>query len=167
MSAAIALILLALYVGGRGFFHSRAVDMLLSRDYHGEPPQRAGVFASSSSPLDWRGVVATPRLHWRNCDISLWGGAAFDPDQAVAHYKPEDSAAISAAQNTDDAKLFLSYARFPLASVSPRDDGFEVELRDLRFPAGDHSADNVFVSVRVDGHSQVSDESLRYAHRRR
>jgi hypothetical protein len=140
--------------------------VLLSRDYHGEPPQRAGAFASSSSPLEWRGVVATSTT-LEELDLSMLSGGSFDPDQALAHYKPEESAAITAAQNTDDAKLFLSYARFPLASVAPRDHGFEVELRDLRFPAGDHSADNVIVSVRVDGHSQVSDESLRYAHRRR
>lgn len=166
VAALVTLSLLALYVGGRGFLHSRAVDLLLSRDYHGEPPQRAGAFPSPSNPLEWRGVVATPST-LEEIDISMLAGAPFDPDQAVAHYKPEDSPAISVAQNTDDAKLFLRYARFPLASVAPRDDGFEVELRDLRFPAGDHSADNVIVSVRVDGRSQVTDESLRYAHARR
>jgi membrane-bound metal-dependent hydrolase YbcI (DUF457 family) len=166
LAALVTLILLALYVGGREFLHARAVDLLLSRDYHGEPPERAEAFPSSSNPLEWRGVVATPTTV-EELEISMLAGAAFDPDQALAHYKPEDSPAITAAQNTDDAKLFLGYARFPLASVAPRDDGFEVELRDLRFPAGDHSADNVIVNVRVDGHSRVTDESLRYAHARR
>jgi membrane-bound metal-dependent hydrolase YbcI (DUF457 family) len=166
VGAAIILILLALYVGGRGFLHARAVDLLLSRDYHGEPPQRAGAFASAANPFEWRGVVATASTV-EELQLSMLPGPAFDPDQAVAHYKPEDSAAIAAAQNTADAKLFLSYARFPMASVEPRDDGFEVELRDLRFPADDHSADNVIVSVRVDANSRGGDESLRYAHARR
>jgi membrane-bound metal-dependent hydrolase YbcI (DUF457 family) len=166
VGAAIVLILLGLYVGGRGFLHARALDLLLSRDYHGEPPQRAGAFASASNPFEWRGVVATASTV-EELQLSMLPGPAFDPDQAVAHYKPEDSAAISVAQNTDDAKLFLSYARFPMASVEPRDDGFEVELRDLRFPADDHSAENVIVDVRVDGTSRVRDESLRYAHAKR
>jgi hypothetical protein len=111
-------------------------------------------------------VVATASTV-EELQLSMLPGPAFDPDQAVAHYKPDDSVAINVAQNTDDAKLFLSYARFPMASVEPRDDGFEVELRDLRFPADDHSADNVIVSVRVDANSRVGDESLRYAHARR
>jgi membrane-bound metal-dependent hydrolase YbcI (DUF457 family) len=166
VAAMITLILLVLYAGGRGFLHSRALDLLLSRDYHGEPPEQAQAFPSPSNPLEWRGVVATSSTV-EELDISMLGSAAFDPDAAVAHYKPEDSAAITAAQNTDDAKLFLSYARFPLASVAPRNDDFEVELRDLRYPAGDHSADNVIVTVRVDGRSRVSDENLRYAHARR
>jgi inner membrane protein len=166
VGAAITLILLALYVGGRGFLHARTVDLLLSRDYHGEPPQRAGAFASASNPFEWRGVVATPATV-EELQLSMLPGPAFDPDQMVAHYKPDDSAAITAAQNTDEGKLFLDYARFPLAAVEPRDDGFEVELRDLRFPADDHSADNVVVSVRVDDNSGVKDESLRYAHARR
>jgi membrane-bound metal-dependent hydrolase YbcI (DUF457 family) len=166
VGAAIILILLGLYVGGRGFLHARAVDLLLSRDYHGEPPQRAGAFASAANPFEWRGVVATASTV-EELQLSMLPGPAFDPDQAVAHYKPDDSAAIAAAQNTADAKLFLSYARFPMASVEPRDDGFEVELRDLRFPADDHSADNVIVSVRVDANSRVRDGSLRYAHARR
>jgi membrane-bound metal-dependent hydrolase YbcI (DUF457 family) len=166
VGAAITLLVLAVYVGGRGFLHARAVDLLLSRDYHGEPPQRADGFASASNPFEWRGVVATPATV-EELQLSMLPGPPFDPDQAVTHYKPDDSAAISAAQNTDDAKLFLSYARFPLASVSPRDDGFELELRDLQFPTDDHSADNVIVDVRVDGESRVKDQSLRYAHARR
>jgi membrane-bound metal-dependent hydrolase YbcI (DUF457 family) len=166
VGAAITLLLLAGYVGGRGFLHARAVDLLLSRDYHGEPPQRAGAFASASTPFEWRGVVATASTV-EELQLSMLPGPPFDPDQAVAHYKPQDSGAITAAQNTDDGKLFLSYARFPLAALEPRDDGFEVELRDLQFPADEHSADNVMVDVRVDGNSRVREESLRYAHARR
>ncbi|HEY0704789.1 MAG TPA: metal-dependent hydrolase, partial [Candidatus Acidoferrales bacterium] len=50
-AATVTLILIVLYVGGRGFLHWRVVDLLLSRDYQGEAPQKAGAYPSSTDPL--------------------------------------------------------------------------------------------------------------------
>lgn len=161
-AAVVTLVLIVLYIGGRGILHSRAVDLLRSRDYHGQPPENAGAFPSSSNPFAWRGLVSTP-VAIEELNISLSPGAAFDPDQAISHYKPDQSAAIAAAQNTGDGKIFLNYARFPLATAEPLDTGFEVTLRDLRFPAHDTSIEDVMLDVRTDANSQIIQQRLRFA----
>lgn len=161
-AAVVTLVLIVLYIGGRGVLHSRAVDLLQSRDYHGQPPENAGAFPSSSNPFAWRGLVSTP-VAIEELNISLLPGTAFDPDQAISHYKPDQSAAIAAAQNTGDGKMFLNYARFPLATTEPLDTGFEVTLRDLRFPAHDTSIEDVMLEVRTDANSQIIRQRLRLA----
>jgi membrane-bound metal-dependent hydrolase YbcI (DUF457 family) len=161
-AATVTLVLLVTYVGARQMLHSRALDLLRSRDYHGQPPQKTGAFADSSNPFAWRGLVSTPDAI-DEIDVSLLAGATFDPDRAVPHYKPDDSPAIVAAQDTSDAKLFLAYARFPFATMEPQDTGFNVTLRDLRFPARDGSRDNIVVDVRLDANSQAGEQRTRYA----
>ena len=95
--------------------------------------------------------------------MSLAPGAGFDPDSAVPHYKPEDSPALDAAQNTPAAKLFLRYARFPLATLEREDDGYQFTLRDLRFESNDNSSDNIIVRVNLDTNLQVIQQEFRYA----
>jgi len=161
-AAIITLVVIVLYIGGRGILHSRASDLLRSRDYHGQPPQNAGAFASSSDPYAWRGLVSTP-VAIEELNVSMLPGAVFDPDRAISHYKPEQSAAIAAAQNTGDGKEFLNYARFPLATSEPTDTGFDVTLRDLRFPAHDTAIEDVMLDVRLDANSQIIQQQLRFS----
>jgi inner membrane protein len=161
-AARVVLVMVVLYAGGRMILHSRATELLRSRDYRGEAPQNVGAFAASSNPFAWRGLVSTSAAIYE-LNISLLPGAAFDPEQAVPHYKPEESAAIAAAQNTADGKLFLNYARFPLAAIEPQDTGPEVTIRDLRFPAGDKSIENTVLDTRVDSDSRIAAQQLRFA----
>jgi membrane-bound metal-dependent hydrolase YbcI (DUF457 family) len=156
------LILIVLYMGGRQVLHSRALDLLQSRDYYGRPSQKAGAFPASSNPFAWRGLVSTPTAI-EELNISLLPGAAFDPDRAISHYKPDQSATVAAAQNTSDGQLLLNYARFPLATIEPRDEGFDVTLRDLRFPARDTSIEDVVLDVKLDASSQLVRQQLRFA----
>jgi len=162
LAAVVTLILLGLYIGARGMLHSRATDLLRSRDYHGQPPQNAGAFPASSNPFAWRGLVSTVGAI-DEINILLLPGATFDPERALSHYKPEESATIAAAQKTAEASLFLTYARFPLATVEPLDPGFDVTIRDLRFPAGDGSLDNMVADVEVDANFQITAQRIRYA----
>ena len=161
-AARVALVMVVLYAGGRMILHSRATELLRSRDYRGEAPQNVGAFAASSNPFLWRGLVSTSAAI-DELKISLLPGAGFDPEHAVPHYKPEESAAIAAAQNTADGKLFLNYARFPLAAIEPQDAGREVTIRDLRFPAGDKSIENIVLDTRVDRDSRIAAQQLRFA----
>jgi inner membrane protein len=162
LAAIITLVLIVLYIGGRGMLHSRALDLLQSRDYHGQAPQRTGAFPFSSNPFAWRGLVSTP-ASIEEVNISLLPGAGFDPDRAASHYKPDQSAAIAAAQNTTDGKLFLNYARFPLAATEPLDRGSDLTLRDLRFAARDTSIEDLVLDVQLDANSQIIQQRLRFA----
>ena len=50
-AARIALAVVILYVGGRGILHSRATNLLRSRDYRGEAPQNVGGVRSIGQPV--------------------------------------------------------------------------------------------------------------------
>jgi membrane-bound metal-dependent hydrolase YbcI (DUF457 family) len=162
VAAIVTLLCLLIYLGARAGLHSRAVDELNAREYHGAPALAVGAFPSAISPLAWRGVVSTDN-DIEVIEISLAPGAGFDPDRAARHYKPEDSAALIAAQNTAAAKTFLTYARFPLASLEREDEGYRFRLRDLRFADGDRSADNIVVRVELGADLRVMREEFRYA----
>jgi len=162
LAAIITLLLLLIYVATRAGLHSRAVDELNSRDYRGAPPLATDAFPSALSPFAWRGLVSTDNAI-EVLEISLAPGAAFDPDRAIPHYKPEDSSALDAAQDTPAAKTFLQYARFPLASLEREDEGYQFTLRDLRFASSNHSADNIVVRVELTTNLRVVSQELRYA----
>jgi membrane-bound metal-dependent hydrolase YbcI (DUF457 family) len=162
LAAVITLLLLLIYLGARAGLHSRAIDQLNARDYNGQPALAAGAYPSSLSPFAWRGLVSTDNAI-DTIEMSLAPGAGFDPESAVPHYKPEDSPALGAAQNTLAAKLFLRYARFPLATLEREDDGFQFTLRDLRFESNDNSSDNIVVRVNLNSNLQVTHEEFRYA----
>ena len=161
-AAMVALAVVALYIGARAGLHSRVINLLVSRDYHGQPPQKSGAFPSGTNPFMWRGLVSTPGAI-DELNVSSLPGSTFDPERALTHYKPEDTPAIAAAENTSYGKLFLTYARFPLATVEPEGTGVDVTLRDLRFPADDRSIEDVMLDVELDENSQLIRQRMRYA----
>jgi inner membrane protein len=162
LAAIVTLLVLLIYFGARAGLHSRAVDELNAREYHGAPALSAGAFPSSISPLAWRGVVSTDN-DIEVIEISLAPGAGFDPERAVRHYKPEESAALEAGQNTAAEKTFLRYARFPLANLEREDEGYLFTLRDLRFADDDRSADNIVVRMELKADLRVKGDEFRYA----
>lgn len=161
-AAIIALSLQLAYIGARGLLHHRAVDLLLSREYRGRAPVFAGAFPRSLSPLAWRGVVFTDGTI-EDVNVSLAPGAEFNPDRSLTRYKPEDSAALAAGELTSTSKKFLDYARFPLASVYPVENGQRFELHDLQFSPGDRNPANIFVRVDFDSSLRVTRKEFLFA----
>jgi inner membrane protein len=130
--AIFGLLCVALVVAGRGFSHQRAIALLDSRDYRGQTPLVAAAFPMPSNPLLWSGVVETDNAVF-NLEVPLGPGREFDPELADVHFKPQSSLTLQNAVASPAAAEFLSFARFPLASVQPEGDGFRVRLRDMRF----------------------------------
>ena len=161
-AAIVTLLLLAAYLGARANLHGRAMGLLLSGEYHGREPLAAGAFPTTLSPWDWRGVVWTDDTI-EEVDVPLRQSADFDPDDSLTHYKPVDSPALEAGQQTAAARRFLRYARFPLASISRIEDGYRFELRDLRFPASDASPENMIVRVDFDSSLRAVRQEIRFA----
>ncbi len=146
-----ALALLAIYTGGRAILHMRAVQMLDSRLYRGEAPLAMGAFPDSLSPFKWQGVVVTENALIR-VDVPVLG-SAFDPESGRAYFKPEESAALDAARATPTASTFLSFARFPRAQIERTDQGFRVEITDLRFDV--HSPPGRVITAVIDLNPQA------------
>ena len=159
--AIVALALLVVYVGGRSVLHERALEMLRARIYHGETPLAAGAFPHAASPLAWSGIVETDGAI-NEVEVPLAPGRPFDPDSARAHFKPESSPALEAARKSEIAQEFLSFARFPLASVHKTGGGFRVELRDLRFASPLPGRRAPTAVIEVNRQAQVVHEELRF-----
>jgi membrane-bound metal-dependent hydrolase YbcI (DUF457 family) len=162
VGAAIALILLAGYLGFRADFHGRAVDLLLSREYHRRAALAAGAFPSATNPFDWRGVVITDATA-ELLDVPLGLNANFDPDSALTMYKPQESPPLAAGQSTPGARFFLSYTAFPFAEINHREADTRFELRDLRFSSSDTSPENIFYRVELNSALQVRSTEFVFA----
>jgi len=156
-AAIVTLVLLAAYFGARANLHSRAIDLILSREYHGRIALSAAAFPESSAPFSWRGIAETDNT-MEEVDVPLGPGDQFDADRSVTLFKPEDSPALAAGEKSEASQRFLLYAKVPFARVQPLEAGYRVEVRDLRFADDDELA-NVF--VRVDFNS-----SMRITHQR-
>ena len=162
--AILALVVLALYVGGRALLHEKAAAILEARSYRREFPRRVAAFPEATSPLEWRGIVETESA-MHQALVSLAPGASFDPDTGITIFKPEPSAILESAQQTRAARDFLSFARFPKATVQKTADGYTVEMRDLRFGALGDTSFAVMAIVELDLQGRVVSQDLRYQDR--
>lgn len=161
-AAIFALVILVLYVGARAGLHSKAMGLMVSREYLGKPPLSAAAFPLSSTPFIWRGLVSTDGTV-EELQTSLVPDAEFDPDRSFTRYKPEPSAALDAGENTQVAKTLLAYARVPFATVNRIEDGYRFELRDLRFAPNDTNPENIVARVDFNRNLQIEHEELRFA----
>jgi inner membrane protein len=148
----VTLALLALYFGWRADLHSRAVELLVSPEYHGRIALSAAAFPVSSAPYEWRGVVETDNT-MELVDVALGPGEELDSSRSETIFKPLSSPALAAGEDSSVARAFLHYAKVPFARVEPLEAGYRVEIRDLRFAEGDYQPANIF--VRIDFNSQV------------
>ena len=161
--AAIAtLVLLAAYFGERANLHSRAVDLVISREYHGRIALSAAAFPESSAPFSWRGIAETDNT-MEEVDVPLGPGDEFDSERSVTIFKPEDSPALTTGEKSASAKQFLLYAKVPFARVQPVEAGFRVEVRDLRFADDDDELANIFVRVDLNSSMQITHEGFYFA----
>ena len=159
--AIVGLALVALAIGGRAFAHHRAIALLDSRSYGDQTPLAVAAFPRPSNPLAWDGVVETDNAVV-NLEVPLGPGPDFDPERGDTHFKPQDSPALKNAIGTPLAAEFLSFARFPLASVQPEGDGFRVRLRDMRFAGELAGRRGVGCVVHLNAQSQVINERIEF-----
>ena len=160
LAGCIGLAVLFLYIGVRGMLQNRATTLLDSREYQGLAPLAVGAFPTTS-PFTWRGIASTEQS-LVEVDVPFMPGELFDPERSVPHAKPDESSAIDVASSAPVARAFLSFARFPLASVTTTDIGARVRFRDLRFEYSDKSPDNLAVEIVVLTNGQIIDQTVYY-----
>src|SRR6202035_2856979 len=125
--ATVGLIFVTLVVAGRAFAHERAIALLDSRNYRWQTPLAVAAFPRPSNPLLWSGVVETDNAIF-NLEVPLGPGREFAPALAHLHFMQQPSVTLNNAVSSSAAIEFLNFARFPLASVQPEGDGFQVRL---------------------------------------
>jgi inner membrane protein len=86
-------------------------------------------------PFHWDGVVATPDFFALAPVNSL--GPDVDPDDTLEiRYKPEETPVTLAAKNSYLGRVFLDWAKYPVAEtevLQPPEQGYIVHLQDLRY----------------------------------
>jgi membrane-bound metal-dependent hydrolase YbcI (DUF457 family) len=137
LGAVLTLLAMLAYTGARASLHADAVAALESRIYRGQIARRVAAFPEAASPFAWRGIVETESaLHL--VAVPVGPGASFNPQAGQTLFKPEPSAVLEAARDTEAARRFLAVARFPKATVERTPEGYRVVLRDLACaPAGE------------------------------
>src|SRR5579863_4552797 len=159
--AIFGLVFVALVIAGRVSAHQRAIALLDSRDYREQTPLEVAAFPKPSNPLLWSGVVETDNAVI-NLEVPLGPGREFDPELADVHFKPESSVTLQNGVASPAAIEFLSFARFPLASVQPEGDGFRVRLRDLRFASELAGRRGVIAVIDLNAQSLVIGERMEF-----
>jgi inner membrane protein len=157
-----ALVLVLIYVAARATLHGNAVAQLGAHTYRGESPRRLAAFADPVSLVTWHGVVETAT---QICTVTVPASESprFDPESGLCVHKPEDSTALTAAEQTEATKKFLQTARFPKASVGATEDGTEVAIRDARNSAEDETRFAVAVRVLLDQKGRVTSQEMLWA----
>jgi inner membrane protein len=159
--AIIGLVFVAMFIAVRAIAHQRAIALLDSREYRGQTPLVIAAFPKPSNPLLWSGVVETDNAVI-NLEVPVGPGREFDPELADVHFKPQPSVTLKNAVASSTAIEFLNYARFPLASVQPEGDGFQVRLRDMRFAHELAGRRGVIAVIDLNAQSLVIGEHLEY-----
>ena len=157
--AAVAFLLILIYISARAILHSSTTALLEPRTYHGESARKVGSFPSALSLITWHGIVETESL---TCFLEVPTGSAknFDPEAADCMHKPESSRELDAAQKTTIAQEYLKIARFPRASVAKTQDGFEVILRSMVDQAQDETRHRVAAAISLTAQYAVTGQTF-------
>ena len=155
--AILALSGMVLLWGLRDFSHRRALAQLGSNNYGEESPLRYGAFPEFS-PFHWKGVVETESAFHILEVNSL--ASTLDAERAEVLRKPEASPAIDVALKTHLGQVFMNFARFPWTQVEEDQDGYQVDVRDLRFGAG--SSGGFEATIELDDRLRLRSESFNF-----
>jgi len=160
--AIIALSLLVVYLGARGFLHSSSVSLLDPHSYSGESARKVGAYPDAFSVFQWHGVVETQSLLCL-ADVPTGFGKAFDPESAPCFHKPEASPELAAAQSSGVAQAFIRAVPFPRAAIAKSSEGSEIELRSMRDVAEHEIAHRIGARITLDPKSKITSERLVWA----
>jgi membrane-bound metal-dependent hydrolase YbcI (DUF457 family) len=162
VGAVVGFILVILYVGARADLHANVLATIEARSYRDESPRRAAAYPESVSLFTWHAIVETDRaLHELTVDAAP--GASFDPDNGTTLFKPESSPILEHAQNAEAARKFLRISSFPKASVEKTPEGYEVQIRDLRYNLSGEIRHEVVALVHTDSTGRALEDELLWA----
>ncbi len=159
--AIFSLCALAVVWGVRDLAHRRVLRQLDSHTYELEEPLRVGAFPAPANPLQWTGVVETETAFHVLSASALESDV--DAERTEVYRKPQPSAALTAAAKTRTGEIFLDFARFPWAQVSETVDGYDAELRDLRFLSLASGRQGFLAEIDLDKELRVRSQSFSFS----
>jgi len=160
--AMVCLMLIPSYWTVKAFSHRSALRDLESQSYISGHPVSFGAFPLFLNPFGWHGVVETSRaFHMRFAGWSPLPQTRTS-GRTRSLYKPEQMDILQAASKGNQAKAFLSFARYPLFQILPTPNGYEVEARDLRFEFAGRIRKAFRYRAELDNHLNILSERFRF-----
>ena len=146
--------------GLRDVAHRRVLGFLGTHTYSEQDPLRLAAFPSPLNPFEWTAVVETDGAYEVLPANALDNDV--DPRSAQQFRKPEASAAIEAALKTPSGRIFMDFARFPWAQAEENDEGFDVQIRDLRYYTN-YGPPRFLAEIELDKALRVRSESFSFS----
>ncbi len=146
--------------GLRDLAHRRVLGFLETHTYSEQDPRRVGAFPSPLNPFEWMGVVETDSAY----DV-LPANALdndVDPQSGQQFHKPDPSPAIDAALKTRTGRIFMDFARFPWTVSEENEEGFDLQIRDLRFYSN-YGGRGFLAEIELDKALRVRSESFSFS----
>lgn len=135
-----ALILLVSFEGLRFFSHERALAVMKSRLYQGNPPQLVAALPGTFNPFQWRGVVEGqsskgPFVLIVPVDVSpLDLARPYEPANGrVYDLIAPPAPLLDSVRRTRPFRVFEKFSQLPFWEVENAERGTRVSLLDLRF----------------------------------
>ena len=144
--------------GLRDVAHRRVLGFLEAHTYADQNALRVGAFPSPFNPFAWTGVVETDATYEVLPANALENDV--DPRSALQFHKPQASPALDAAMQTRTGRIFMDFARFPWAQTDESDEGFDVQIHDLRFYSS--NGGGFLAEIKMDKALRVSSESFSF-----
>jgi membrane-bound metal-dependent hydrolase YbcI (DUF457 family) len=159
VGAILGFIFIICYLGLRANLHATVLATVQARTYHGESARRSSAYAQAVSLFTWGAIVETDRA-LQELTVDAAPGAPFDPENGTTLFKPEPSAILDRAQNTEAAKNFLRVASFPKATIEKTPEGYEVQIRDLRYAVSGETRHEIVALIQTDSNGKVMEDQL-------
>lgn len=138
-----SLLALGLYYGAMWIAHKTAIEQ--AKD--SLPIETASLqtaWPTPANPFLWQPVATgQQRIYTRYLNLLRPDANATDAAQRWHDLETLDAKFLDALGQSSDAQRFLKFARFTKASVEEREDGYKIELCDIRF--------NLCMEVTLDG----------------
>ena len=145
--------------GLRNVAHRRVLGLLEGHTYSDQNPLHVGAFPSPINPFEWTGVVETDTTYEVLPASALENDV--DPRSAQQFHKPPDSPALDSALKSRTGRIFMDFARFPWAQTEQSEEGFDVQIRDLRF-ATSSGGGGFLAEIELDNALRVRSESFSF-----
>lgn len=149
----IAIVLLLGYEGLRYSSHERALAILDSHLYLGDPPVRVTAVPDRLNPFLWRGIVEGEEFV---DSVSVDVNEPFDPNWGHVDYPAESSRYLEIAKQTRAFQIFGNFNQVPFWRLRPEPDGMRVELLDLRFGTPTQPGFMAVAEIEANGHINSS-----------
>jgi inner membrane protein len=148
-----SLFVLAAYYGGMWIGHQTALERASRSAPVADAVQRAA-WPTPGNPFLWQAELASQDwIYSRNIDLAPWATNR-SGESEWRQMKALEPAFVKALRTSEEARIFLDFARFPSALVEQDGNRFKIAVRDARF--------NLRMYARLDKDLTVDSVELRW-----